>query len=324
MYKHLKKLKTIRSVGLNPLNWALELTNAGLKKLPLKRKIALRNWRLSPEDTNLSLDKHVFDTSMIKTAPDTLKQHLHRYGVCVLTDFVPQSKALSAAQETFEFFNSDTYSPAKRSSIKEHGEENTFIWQTDYSWSDNYLEVASANKPVVNIRARNNQSDDAGMVDIFNIEEFATLNHLTNMQLCLQSMQDESVTDFLSSLSGYKRRQANLYFNDAVTKTRGPHIDNNSDPFKLFLYLTDVDTEDNGPYCYLPGSQKNRSWMSVERLKNTLEQKPSTEVSSVSRNQMLKLLGKAGTAIITNQSGIHCGWPQTQSGKRLLLVSNYY
>ena len=33
---------------------------------------------------------------------------------------------------------------------------------------------------------------------------------------------------------------------------------------------------------------------------------------------------KAGTATISSQSGVHCGWPQDAGGRRLMLVSNYY
>lgn len=287
-----------------------------------KRKIY--NPSLSQLTPSASIAEVTFDVRLESTSSERIKQTLTHHGICVLNHFLPRQSAHKAAQEMQAYFASEQFSAPRESQIKEYGEEEHYIWQTDYAWSDHYLEVANAKKTVINIRARNSQSDDAGMVDIFDIERLTQAVHLSQTQLCLDTMHNAKWSSLLSQHSGYARRQSNLYHNRGVQKTRGPHIDNNSDPYKLFLYLSDVNEEKNGPYCYLPGSANKRHWMTKERLKNAYENRPSTEASSVSRNTMLPIYGSAGTAIITNQSGIHCGWPQHENGERLMLVSNYY
>ncbi len=48
----------------------------------------------------------------------------------------------------------------------------------------------------------------------------------------------------------------NIYLNDSVTATRGYHIDGLAVKAKSFLYLTDVLSDDDGPYCYALGTHR--------------------------------------------------------------------
>lgn len=310
-----KQSKKFASIGFNPINWAMEALTVYVRKNRSKMGAT-------------SIPSHQTSTATITLPANAqnvaIQSVLTKYGVCILTDFADNQQALNAGDEITQFYTSDKCSKPYHSKIKEHGEEQSYIWQTDYAWSDNYIEVASSPKAVINIRARDSDADDAGMVDIFSVEKLARNESLPKLQQIIDISSSDKVESLMTGISGYAKRQYNLYINHAITRTRGPHIDNNSAPYKLFVYLTDVTEEHQGPYCYLPASHQNRKWMSFERLRNAVMNLPSTEVSSIERADLLKLYGKAGTAIITSQSGIHCGWPQTEQGKRVLLISNYY
>lgn len=321
-----KKLKLIASVGVNPKLWVIELATRIISQKsnnntsfenPFFSDILLQT---EPDNT----DTFTVDQEAIKNNPEKIESLLSEYGICIITNFIPHKIALQAGNEACSYLCKQKFQSPKDSSKGNYNEEDNYLWQTDNAWTNNYLKAANYRKPVINIRSRKLNVDDAGMIDIFNIQKLAINEDLKATDSCLKIMSAKDITSLLTNFTGYKQRQFNLYYNKGVIKTRGPHIDNNSDPHKLFVYLTDVESDSHGPYCYLPGSIKKRNWMSYERLKNVINKNPSTEVSSLSRTHLTKVFGKAGTAIITNQSGIHCGGVQTEDGERVLLISNYY
>lgn len=323
-----KKLKLLLSVGLNPKLWVIELAS---KFITQQQRICSNTDSLNPylaEITNqpllTSLDSFTVSADLITKDPEKINSLLSEFGICIIDNFIPYESALNAGSEMLDYFKSDKFHEPRNSNENIYKEEQNYLWQTDYAWTDNYLKAANFSKPIINIRSRQKDIDDAGMVDIFNIQKLVETEELHFTEQCIEKMSNKKIVSLLSDFTGYKRRQFNLYYNNGVTQTRGPHIDNNSDPYKLFVYLSDVKNDSDGPYCYLPGSSKKRNWMSFERLKNIINQNPSTEVSSISREHLVKIFGKAGTAIITNQSGIHCGGIQSEDGERVLLVSNYY
>ena len=315
-YKLKKSTKKLAALGVNPASWLQEIIALYIQRNASQRNRVNLDRLKQNEIISFTLESGASDETVTKT--------LDRYGICVLENFVEHSLALEAGTQINEFLQHPDCRRALTAGTGEFGHEHMFTWQTDYSWSDNYLEVANQPKAVINIRGREKDVDDAGMVDIFGIEKLFKHTQLDKLEKITALDKKKAMDDFISTHCGYPMRQSHIYINDSVTRTRGPHIDNNTSPFKMFIYLTDVLTEGFGPYTYLPGSHKNRSWMSTERVKNAILGLPSTEVSSVSSDDLVKILGKAGTAVITSQSGIHAGWSQAEGHSRLVHVSNYY
>ncbi len=120
---------------------------------------------------------------------------------------------------------------------------------------------------------------------------------------------------------------------DATTSNRGSgdgwHRDAFGYQFKAILYLCDV-TEENGPFEYVPGSQK--SWRAG--LDGALGRYPVPPESRIARESMDALVrqrkiaprhfeAKAGTVILANTAGVHGGAP-LKSGLRYALTNYYY
>ena len=139
-------------------------------------------------------------------------------------------------------------------------------------------------KTLVNIRG--NRHGDTGFKDIFNpnksIEEVEELrkNHLLG-KIASEYGRDPN------------RVQCNIYHSEGITDTRRWHRDTKM--IKLFVYLTDVLSDDDGPYCYT-----NKDYKAV------------------------KFLNKKGTLIGTFQDVRHRGWPMGENNKRVVFVYKIY
>jgi hypothetical protein len=94
--------------------------------------------------------------------------------------------------------------------------------------------------------------------------------------------------------------------------------------FKLFIYLTDVD-EGCGPFTYVPGSV----W-GMKPYGHLFPQKPpagsyidsATFDKEVPKGAQRIMTGKAGTIILCDTSGLHCGGYATK-GERLMFTAFY-
>jgi hypothetical protein len=120
---------------------------------------------------------------------------------------------------------------------------------------------------------------------------------------------------------------------DATTENNGSgdgwHRDAHEFQFKSILYLSDVDGE-NGPFEYLAGSQKK--WRAaLDTAVGGLPSAPNTRYEPGLIDRLLSLygakgdrfVGRAGTLLLVNTSGLHRGRP-LQSGSRYALTNYYY
>jgi hypothetical protein len=84
---------------------------------------------------------------------------------------------------------------------------------------------------------------------------------------------------------------------------------------KLFVYLTDVDSE-SGPHIYVAGSHNTRGpWRAKTYAQEQLE-------ARFGKQNMRAILGARGTTFVADTSGIHAGIPP-QRAPRLLLQAQY-
>jgi hypothetical protein len=104
--------------------------------------------------------------------------------------------------------------------------------------------------------------------------------------------------------------------------TRTYHVDSFIKEFKAFVYLDDVD-EGNGPFTYLPGTQR-RHLLRVRKqlLGNPGGESPTTVFPEDVPGDMkleTKICGPAGTLILADVRGLHRGSPQEDRSRSVLV-----
>ena len=338
-----RKLKKLKAVSFRPANILYDCLAVAAQKIAVVRSVVKRHWAQAKNQRLIDRKFEPMDTAEfvlpgdnIFTQPQQGGELLKEYGICILTDFVDHEVALAAGKEIAGFLTNQEFledgkvplgKDVDGSDKRDYGEDDHFAWQYDYARYDisGYREVQGIDKPFINIRSKKIGVKDAGKIDIFRGQKLASEIGLDNLSKCYEAIRQKSVVSFIEKLSGYREVQANLYYDGGVTTPRGPHLDNNLEQYKIFLYLTDVLDIENGPYCYVPHSHKHRDWMSKERLINSAKDNYllSTDVGSFPFDGYTKMLAPAGTAIISQQSGIHGAWPQTENGRRALILGNY-
>ena len=187
-----------------------------------------------------------------------------------------------------------------------------------------YNQFRDADRSVINYRVKRpdgRSGSDAGMIDIFHPERLSdSLNR--NIQACLQ----ESVIQRLLLLSSFNRMRVkcrNLYLNRGVQDTRSYHCDGRSLKFKSFVYLSDVQHLDIGPYCYVKKSQRNRRSWKQSRAFNQQHGYGPYEYSQLGGYEALPVFANAGDMVISSQRGAHRGHPQHPDAQRTVLVNMY-
>jgi hypothetical protein len=115
-----------------------------------------------------------------------------------------------------------------------------------------------------------------------------------------------------------------IYFNDSVTNPRCLHWDSLTLQFKAFLYLTDVNEEADGPYSFVKGTHLPIASRGENARNNAKCGNHPKDAFIYEKADLLPLLGKKGTLIISNQRGYHGGTPQKPGHRRIMLVQNYY
>ena len=104
--------------------------------------------------------------------------------------------------------------------------------------------------------------------------------------------------------------------------TRGLHVDNLHRYYKAFLYLSDVRTAGDGPYAYVPGTHRRPDLLRREARLNSLIGRHEAD-SFAFEGMEIPILAPKGSIILSCQSGVHRGLPQTWGASRTVLVGNY-
>lgn len=176
----------------------------------------------------------------------------------------------------------------------------------------------TSDQTVANIRA----GADEGMIDVFNVEK-----SFHEFQKYKDNVLEVGILELVEELAEAKMsvKNINVYINQGVTRTRGLHVDSYGvNQFKFFTYLTDVDSLDNGPYCYGLATHKLKGLRETNMFLNKALGRQSTDLTLVPRESVIPILGKAGSSILSNQSGAHGGFPQADAGQvRCLVMVNF-
>lgn len=175
-----------------------------------------------------------------------------------------------------------------------------------------YAALAGHSKPVIQIRG----GADKGMVDVFNVDRLSPVFG----GAIREGFEAPKVVELLGE--GLKPQNLNVYINRGIQKTRGFHVDTYAPQIKGFLYLTDVLELADGPYVYVRGQHRDSVYRKVNRkLSQSLPAK--TEAPMFPVEDILPVLAPKGSLVISDQGGIHRGFPQAPHGRRCVGVMNY-
>jgi hypothetical protein len=214
----------------------------------------------------------------------------------------------------------DQYAPAIAAG--RDAEDDQVVVDATGSRFKTYNELASCPKTVLNIRNLAGGTD-SGMIDIFNFDR-SSPDDGREMRELLGAGQ---VRELLQRTTGdeWMPRNFNVYVNRGITKTRGFHVDSyGGHQIKVFLYLTDVKTIEDGPYCYVMGSHRDQELHAINRmLAASFRLKASTDQLMVDPARVVPLLAERGSLIVSQQSGAHRGIPQSPGAERIMAVMNF-
>ncbi|MBI1307993.1 MAG: hypothetical protein GC181_15420 [Bacteroidetes bacterium] len=244
---------------------------------------------------------------------------LREKGLVILKNIVPNEKALTIGKNLKE----DILKLLAELGNQPFVETEHILLQMGNSKIDGYRALAAYSKPVATVRRKGKDEIDGGMFDLFGFDKFIE-SHPAYQEI--YSIQKRGlVNKIVQKTSDVKQRQMNVYYNNEVLKTRHLHVDSVDESYKSFLYLTDVNTLDDGPYMFVPESHNRRkelfkSFMANARYNNIY----NIQDIYLPYDKALPLIAPAGTIAISNQKGIHGGHPQKPNHERLLMVDSYY
>jgi len=169
----------------------------------------------------------------------------------------------------------------------------------------------------LNIRADTEDGIDTKVKQIFNFDK----------------LSDKLGDEFMNKLSntfeenlgeGVVIKTCTLQVDDPDTNTkRSWHTDKNPPPnFKAFVYLTDVQNEQQGPYCAIKGSHRWKYRRIINVIINVITKSPKlTDMHYVVGNRNDYYLAKKGTLVLSTQTLFHRGSPMHSEKTRFMLIT---
>jgi len=193
------------------------------------------------------------------------------------------------------------------------------LWSGDLreaSPSMGYADKTNAGVPLLDRRGDGGR--DTGMLDIFNAgEAIAEIGELARIDVLQSAIRKAARTPV-------SLETTNIYINRSITNTRGFHADTYAEKFKVFVYLTDVPDIRYGPYTYVLRSHRpsKLSWMG-RRVINKFRRRPANDCVKEPVEDVRHFTGEAGSLIMSNQTGLHRGWPQEEGFSRMLISLSF-
>ena len=213
---------------------------------------------------------------------NTIKEQIIEDGILIFEDLIPKNLIELADEELCKFIN--------KLNLETPNESEDYIVSTSRDSSHwNFHKCQAHPKSIVKVRGGRGYDD--GMLDIFNTQRVIDLNDI---------LKNENLKNILRSL-GKKVKNINTYCNSSILTTREYHRDSSGgNQFKAFIYLTDVSDESYGPYSYIKG----------------------THTEKTNEGEIVHCTANKGSLIVSNQSGLHRGLPQTKGKNRRLISIN--
>ena len=179
--------------------------------------------------------------------------------------------------------------------------------------------TAEMEKPLFKIR----DGADRGIINVYRVQR---LLNPVNAKSLIQLLRSDFVRSVVDGYDGrewnFRDGYTNAYINRSTTHTRGYHLDGRCGNMKAFLYLTDVGSESDGPYCYARGTHKEAALAAVNQHLSSRLGWHELDFAFFDRRRETACLGKRGTLIISDQSGAHRGHPQVEGAERIVAVQS--
>jgi hypothetical protein len=257
---------------------------------------------LESRANRLMVDSIEFPTGLMKA-----KEILAEHGIVIIPNVLARDvcdRAVSAIKGLCDYYLD------KR---QHEYEDAAALFQVGVGRLKGYGQLSGYGKAVINVR----EGQDQGMIDIFNCD-LALPEELKEARARFAS---ESLMSLLNR-KDIKPRNLNVYLNRGVQRTRGFHVDSYTENLKAFIYLSDVEFLDDGPYTYVMGSHRDDAFRRAnQRLSEGLPN--STESPLVDQSRIVPVLAPRGSLVISDQAGVHRGWPQHTASQRVAAVMKY-
>jgi hypothetical protein len=193
--------------------------------------------------------------------------------------------------ETIEEFSKEIREFMNNNEIYTHIKKRQDIKEDKFFVNNSFTELNSFQKmqyyylPVVDNRGSHNRQNDIGMIDIYNVDKL-----LPNLY---KYFSVDLMTNLLKKVTGKSCRlsRVNLQICSNVTNPIPFHIDNYDKSIKITVYLSDIQSNNDGPLVFIEGTHKpNNMNIKTENVKI--------------------FLGNKGDILISEQSGMHKKMPQ--------------
>ena len=240
-----------------------------------------------------------------------IKKVFEKEGIVILKDFFEYEKISNISDEIFSLINKIKDNISNK--IPASGYKVIYSTKTSLSYKDKI----SSDISIVEFR----DNEDFGMIDIFNFDKSFETGKIFKEKFLGKQFQSKIEKILLKQIV---IENFNIYYNKGVTATRGYHIDSFTDNrYKVFIYLTNCEDFKSGPFSYVLGSHKKNYYKTINKIYNKIFRKKSTDMKFYDTSQATPILGKIGTLFISNQTGMHRGFPQSDGVDRLVGVLNF-
>ena len=259
-----------------------------------------------------------FDATRVKDDSDERRratEALRRAGAIVLRGFYPTAQ-VDATRERLERFFDDV--EWRRNAPKGVKSDPRFLVQNTLNRKlSGYGACVKHSKPVINFRG----GADNGLVDLFHPEKL--FGPMRDEMPIVDEMKENLVRELVETAVDCPMRTTvrNVYVSDSVLSTRGYHTDGLAIKAKNFVYLTDVFSDDAGPYCYALGThQASKEMRHANQRHNALLKLRWDDFPLHGTSRRVVFHGQRGDLILSLQYGAHRGLPQKLGSRRMVLV----
>lgn len=265
---------------------------------------------LSPTDIARRIDAVSIDRIAGETGLAEASEILAREGILIVRDFLERHSLEAAAGATARVTAAlDAATPAR------NFEDDAILVQSSNQDVKGYTALTRHPKAVATIR----RGADEGMIDVFNFDRLAGEAR--------EALRQPFTRDWLLRLIAAEGAELtaenlNLYLNRGITRTRGFHADSFRKSLKGFVYLSDVERLDDGPYCFVRRSHADGPWRMANSKISELAT-AATETPFVDIGMIVPVVAPAGSLILSDQAGFHRGIPQSPDAERRVLVMRY-
>jgi hypothetical protein len=286
-----------------------DITDADLRELNSRVLDYIKS--LTAEELENRINSVVCKEPSSEHDENNLSKILEQEGIVIVPEFLDTETAENAKAKLEGIVSRIADEDPKGTGF----ENEDMLVQSEKPLVEGYASMANHPKSVVSIR----QGKDQGMVDVFNVdrllgEKAGKIRDIYSKKWLIDLLQ--------SYEQAVRPANLNAYINKSITGTRGFHADSYQSTLKGFIYLTDVLSLDDGPYCFVKGSHIDTPWRKANKAIGALTS-AATESPFVDPLSVVPVLGKKGTLVLSDQSGIHRGIPQADGALRQLLVMRY-